>query len=48
MSETERNVYRTRALQRVREKYDWSAVTRQYETLLANLRKPGPAKMKQA
>ena len=41
MSEVERNVYRDRALQRVREKYDWSAVTRQYESLLQSLRKPG-------
>lgn len=38
MSETERDVYRSRALARVREKYDWAAVTRQYESLLLSLR----------
>ena len=37
MSEDERNVYRARARARVRERYDWDAVTRQYETLLAGL-----------
>ena len=39
MSELERGVYRARALQRVRERYDWDAVTTQYESLLAGLRK---------
>ena len=39
MSEAERNVYRERAVERVRRKYDWEAVTTQYETLLASLRK---------
>ena len=37
MPEAERNVYRRRAIQRVRERYDWEAVTRQYEQLLAGL-----------
>lgn len=39
MSESERGVYRERALQRVRERYDWDAVTTQYEILLGSLRK---------
>lgn len=39
MSDSERAVYRERALRRVREKYDWDAVTMQYEKLLAGLRK---------
>lgn len=38
MSESERSVYRERAFQRVRERYNWEAVTSQYETLLAGLR----------
>ncbi len=37
MSEPERALYRERALQRVRERYDWEAVTSQYESLLAAL-----------
>ncbi len=39
MTDPERDVYRERALQRVRERYDWDAVTRQYEILLGSLRK---------
>jgi glycosyltransferase involved in cell wall biosynthesis len=39
MSEAERNRYREKALQRVREHYDWDAVTTQYERLLTGLRK---------
>ncbi len=39
MTEAERNVYKKRALQRVRERYDWEAVTTQYEKLLTGLRK---------
>lgn len=37
MSEPERSVYRSRALQRVRERYDWDSVTAEYETLLSGL-----------
>ena len=37
MSEPERRDYRARALRRVRERYNWDAVTSQYETLLASL-----------
>lgn len=39
MTESERNTYRERALKRVRERYDWDAVTAQYEALLSGLRK---------
>lgn len=39
MPEAERDRYRQRALQRVRERYDWEAVTTQYERLLEGLRK---------
>jgi glycosyltransferase involved in cell wall biosynthesis len=39
MNESERQVYRARALQRARERYNWDAVTSQYEALLASLRK---------
>jgi len=39
MSDAERGIYRARALQRVRERYDWEAVTTQYETLLAGMGK---------
>ena len=39
MSEDERNVYRERAVERVRRKYDWEVVTTQYEDLLAGLAK---------
>jgi glycosyltransferase involved in cell wall biosynthesis len=39
MSEAERNAYRERALQRVCERYDWDAVTTQYESLLTGLQK---------
>ena len=39
MSEAERGVYGQRALERVRERYDWEAVTSQYEVLLSGLRK---------
>lgn len=37
MSEHDRDVYRQRALERVRERYDWEAVTSQYEDLLRRL-----------
>jgi len=37
MSESERGEFRARALQRVRERYDWDVVTTQYESLLAGL-----------
>jgi len=39
MTEPERDQYRYRAVQRVRERYDWDVVTTQYENLLLNLRK---------
>jgi glycosyltransferase involved in cell wall biosynthesis len=39
MSAAERAEYKKRALQRVRERYDWDAVTAQYEKLLTGLRK---------
>jgi glycosyltransferase involved in cell wall biosynthesis len=39
MSEAERERYRAKAMARVREKYDWDAVTTQYETLFNRLRK---------
>jgi glycosyltransferase involved in cell wall biosynthesis len=39
MSDAERQVYRGHALARVRERYDWDAVTSQYESLLTGLRK---------
>jgi len=39
MSDAERQAYRDRALARVRERYDWDAVTSQYESLLTGLRK---------
>lgn len=39
MSEFDRNAYRERASRRARERYDWEAVTTQYETLLESLRK---------
>lgn len=39
MGEAERDRYRARAMARVREKYDWDAVTTQYETLFNQLRK---------
>ena len=38
MSEAERESLRTRALQRVRERYNWDVVTSQYESLFASLR----------
>ena len=37
MSEDERNEYRRKAEQRVRERYSWDAVTDQYERLLTGL-----------
>jgi glycosyltransferase involved in cell wall biosynthesis len=40
MTEAERDAYRARAVQRVRERYDWEVVTGQYEALLASLLKP--------
>ncbi|HVY91423.1 MAG TPA: DUF1972 domain-containing protein, partial [Bryobacteraceae bacterium] len=39
MTDAERQAYRSRALARVRERYDWDAVTSQYESLLTGLRK---------
>ena len=39
MSEPERDSYREKAACRARERYDWEAVTTQYETLLNGLRK---------
>jgi glycosyltransferase involved in cell wall biosynthesis len=38
MTEPERDQYRGRALQRVRERYDWDVVATQYENLLSSLR----------
>ncbi len=37
ISEGQRNEYRSRAVERIRAKYDWEAVTTQYETLLMSL-----------
>jgi len=37
MPEAERECYRNRAVERVRERYDWEAVTTQYENLLMGL-----------
>lgn len=37
MSEFERDRYRAKAIERVRERYDWDAVTRQYEDLFTSL-----------
>jgi glycosyltransferase involved in cell wall biosynthesis len=37
MTEPERDRYRARAVARVRERYDWDAVTTQYENLLNGL-----------
>jgi len=39
MSEAERERYRALALERVRQRYNWDAVTTQYENLLLGLRK---------
>lgn len=39
MSESERDLYRCRAMKRVRERYSWDAVTSRYESLLMSLRK---------
>ncbi len=39
MTEPEREHYRSLALQRVRQRYNWDAVTTQYENLLMDLRK---------
>jgi glycosyltransferase involved in cell wall biosynthesis len=41
MTEAERGIYRQRAAQRVRERYDWEAVTTEYERLLEGLRPEG-------
>jgi glycosyltransferase involved in cell wall biosynthesis len=38
MSESDRDRLRARAAQRARERYDWDAVTAQYESLLLHLR----------
>ena len=37
MSAAEQDEWRERAVQRVRERYSWEAVTTQYETLLLEL-----------
>jgi glycosyltransferase involved in cell wall biosynthesis len=37
MSESEREEYRRKAVQRVRERYSWDAVTDAYESLLEKL-----------
>ena len=37
MSEEQRDVFRRRALERVREKYSWDRVTDAYERLMARL-----------
>jgi glycosyltransferase involved in cell wall biosynthesis len=37
MTEEERDVWRARAVERVRERYSWSAVTDAYEKLLTRL-----------
>jgi glycosyltransferase involved in cell wall biosynthesis len=37
MPETERDEWRTKAMQRVRERYSWDAVTDAYEKLLTGL-----------
>ena len=39
MSEEERNTWRTRAMERVRARYSWDAVTDAYEELLMRLAK---------
>ena len=39
MTDAERAAYRERALERVRDRYDWDAVATQYEKLLTGLRK---------
>jgi glycosyltransferase involved in cell wall biosynthesis len=39
MTEQQRAIYRKRALQRVRERFNWDVVTTQYEQLLTGLRK---------
>jgi glycosyltransferase involved in cell wall biosynthesis len=39
MSDSERGRYRHKAVERVLERYNWDAVTRQYETLFMSLRK---------
>jgi glycosyltransferase involved in cell wall biosynthesis len=39
MSEEERESWRTKAMQRVRERYSWDAVTDAYEKLLTGLTK---------
>jgi glycosyltransferase involved in cell wall biosynthesis len=38
MTEYERDRFRSRAIQRVRERYDWNAVTNQYESLFVELK----------
>ena len=40
MTEANREIYRARALARVRERYDWEVVTTQYERLFASLITP--------
>ena len=37
MSEPDRDRFRAKAAQRARERYDWNAVTAQYENLLLHL-----------
>ena len=41
MTEAERDIYQQRAAQRARERYDWEAVTTQYEMLLEGLTPEG-------
>ena len=38
MPETKREEYRDRAVARVKKRYDWDAVTRQYERLFEEMR----------
>ncbi len=40
MPETERNEYRRRARQRVRERYNWDVITSQYEQLFITMKPP--------
>ena len=39
MGEVEREHYRARAVERVRQRYNWDAVTNQYETLFMDMRR---------
>ena len=44
MSDFDRAQYGARALERVRQRYDWEVVTARYETLLRSLVRPRPPK----